>query len=211
MTDLFPPWPLFSAFILASLVLTLTPGPCVLYILMRSLVHGRRPGLISVAGVAIGNLGNAVIASVGLAALFAVSSPAYWIFKYAGAGYLLYLGLRMFLTPADETATPLPQEVRSRRIFRDAFLVALLNPKTTLFFAAFLPQFLDPAGPPGWQSLRLGFLFVAIAAITDSAYAIAAGRLATIMGRSEGLRRLGRYLAGGVFIGLGLLAGFGLQ
>lgn len=210
MTDLFPPWPLFSAFILASLVLSLTPGPCVLYILMRSLVQGRRLGLISVAGVAIGNLGNAVIASVGLAALFAVASPAFWVVKYAGAGYLLYLGMRMFPTPAAEMTSPRPQEARSRRIFRDAFLVALLNPKTTLFFAAFLPQFLHPAGPPGWPSLRLGFLFVVIAAITDSAYAIAAGRLATMMGRSAGLRRLGRSLAGGVLIGLGLLAGFGL-
>ncbi|MEF8716028.1 MAG: LysE family transporter, partial [Accumulibacter sp.] len=91
MTDLFPPWPILSAFLFASLVLAITPGPGVLYIVTRSLVQGRRSGLVSVAGVALGNLGNALAASVGLAALFAASSLAFAVVKYAGALYLFYL------------------------------------------------------------------------------------------------------------------------
>ena len=95
MTDLFPPWPLCSAFLLASFVLAVIPGPGVLYIVTRSLVQGRQSGLVSVAGVALGNLGNALAASVGLAALFAVSSLAFSVVKYAGALYLVYLGAQM--------------------------------------------------------------------------------------------------------------------
>ncbi len=148
MTSLFPPWPLFSAFVLASLVLALTPGPGVFYIVTRSIVEGRRSGLVSVAGVALGNLGNALAASVGLAALFALSSLAFTIVQYAGALYLVYLGVQMLRTPPAELSAPAPAAAARGRIFRDGFVVALLNPKTTLFFAAFLPQFLSPAVPP---------------------------------------------------------------
>jgi len=95
MIDLFPPWPLFSAFLLASLVLAVTPGPGVLYIVTRTLVQGCRFGLASVAGIALGNLGNALAASVGLAALFAISTFAFSVVKYAGALYLIYLGVQM--------------------------------------------------------------------------------------------------------------------
>jgi threonine/homoserine/homoserine lactone efflux protein len=170
MTSLFPPWPLFSAFVMASLVLAVTPGPGVFYIVTRSIVQGRRSGLVSVAGVALGNLGNALAASVGLAALFAVSSLAFTIVKYAGALYLVYLGVQMLRTPHAEPSAPAPAVATLGRIFRDGFVVALLNPKTTLFFAAFLPQFLSPAVSPVLQSMALGALFVAIAALTDSAY-----------------------------------------
>jgi threonine/homoserine/homoserine lactone efflux protein len=89
------------------------------------------------------------------------------------------------------------------RVFRDGFVVALLNPKTTVFFAAFLPQFLSLNAPPIWQGMALGFLFVAIAAVTDSAYALAAGALAPTL-RGDGVRTMGRRLGGAVFIGLGV-------
>ncbi|MEF8749382.1 MAG: LysE family translocator [Candidatus Accumulibacter propinquus] len=113
MTSLFPPWPLFSAFVLASLVLAVTPGPGVFYIVTRSIVQGRRSGLVSVAGVALGNLGNALAASVGLAALFAVSSLAFTIVKYAGALYLVYLGVQMLRTPPPSCRRPRRQRRRS--------------------------------------------------------------------------------------------------
>lgn len=203
MTDLFPPWPLFSAFLLASFVLAVTPGPGVLYIVTRSLVQGRRSGVVSVAGVALGNLGNALAASVGLAALFAVSSLAFTVVKYAGALYLLYLGAQMLRSPKIGDASTLPGAASLRRVFRDGFVVALLNPKTTVFFAAFLPQFLSPNAPPMLQSMVLGSLFVVIAAITDSAYALAAGAAAPVL-RGNLVRHVGRRLAGGVFIGLGV-------
>lgn len=203
MTDLFPPWPLFSAFLFASLVLAVTPGPGVLYIIMRSLVQGRRSGLVSVAGVALGNLGNAFAASVGLAALFAVSSLAFSAVKYAGALYLVYLGVQMLRSSPAENSGSIPAVASLTRVFRDGFVVALLNPKTTVFFAAFLPQFLSPVAPPMFQSVALGFLFVAIAAVTDSAYALAAGVVAPTL-RGSVSRRMGRRLGGGVFIGLGV-------
>lgn len=202
MTDLLPPWPLFSAFLLASFVLAITPGPGVLYIVTRSLVQGRRSGLVSVAGVALGNLGNAFAASVGLAALFAVSSLAFSVVKYAGALYLVYLGVQMLRSSPLENSAAVPAAATLKHIFRDGFVVALLNPKTTVFFAAFLPQFLSTNAPPMFQSMALGSFFVAIAAITDSAYALAAGAAAPALGGV--VRRIGRRLGGGVFIGLGV-------
>lgn len=204
MTAPLPAWPLLSAFLVASLVLAVTPGPGVLYIVTRSVVQGRRAGLASVAGVALGNLGNACAAALGLAALFAVSSLAFAIVKYAGAAYLVWLGLRM-LRGTRETSPPGAADVVPlARLFRDGFVVALLNPKTTVFFAAFLPQFLDASAPMA-QGLLLGALFVAIAAVTDSAYALAAGAVAALL-QGEGSRRIGRGLCGSMFIGLGLFA-----
>ena len=203
MTDLFPPWPLFSAFLLASFVLAVTPGPVVIYVVTRSLVQGRRSGLVSVAGVALGNLGNALAASVGLAALFAISSIAFSVIKYAGALYLVYLGVQMLRASPVENSIAIPATVSLKRVFRDGFVVALLNPKTTVFFAAFLPQFLSAGAPPMVQGMVLGSLFVAIATITDSAYALAAGAAAPVL-RGNVIRRIGRRLGGGVFIGLGV-------
>lgn len=204
MTELLPSWPLFFAFLLASLVLAVTPGPGVFYVVTRSLVQGRRSGLVSVAGVALGNLGNALAASLGLAALFAVSAAAFMVVKYAGALYLVYLGVRMLRRAQDETPAALDRDAPLGRIFRDGFIVALLNPKTTVFFAAFLPQFLSPGVPPMLQTMALGALFVAIAAVTDSAYALAAGAIAPALARARGVRRFGRRLGGGMFIGLGV-------
>lgn len=203
MTDLFPPWPLFSAFLLASFVLAVTPGPVVIYVVTRSLVQGRRSGLVSVAGVALGNLGNALAASVGLAALFAISSIAFSVIKYAGALYLVYLGVQMLRASPVENSMAIPATVSLKRVFRDGFVVALLNPKTTVFFAAFLPQFLSAGASPMVQGMVLGSLFVAIATITDSAYALAAGAAAPAL-RGNVIRRIGRRLGGGVFIGLGV-------
>ena len=203
MTDLLPPWPLFSAFLLASLVLAITPGPGVLYIVTRSLAQGRRYGLVSVAGVALGNLGNALAASVGLAAVFAVSSLAFLVVKYAGALYLIYLGVKMLCAPAAASSVAAPVSAPLSRIFRDGSIVALLNPKTTVFFAAFLPQFLSATASPMLQSMALASLFVALAAVTDSAYALAAGAVAPVL-RGSGARHLGRRLGGGMFIGLGV-------
>ncbi len=207
MTELLPPWSLFSAFLVASLVLAITPGPGVLYIVTRSLVQGRRYGLVSVAGVALGNLGNALAASVGLAAVFAISSLAFSVVKYAGALYLIYLGVQMLRSSTAESPASMPSHAPMERVFCDGFIVALLNPKTTVFFAAFLPQFLSADGSPIFQSVALGSLFVAIAAVTDSAYALAAGTVAPAL-RGTGVHRIGRRLGAGVFIGLGVFTAF---
>ena len=193
-----------SAFLITSIILAVTPGPSVLYIVTRSLTQGRRFGLASVAGVALGNLGNAVGASIGLAAVFAVSALAFTLVKYLGALYLVYLGIHAVRAPQPDRASAMPAPASLRRIFRDGFIVALLNPKTAIFFAAFLPQFMNTESPAIVQSLTLGSVFVAIAATTDTAYALAAGALASVLTRARGVRSLGRYLTGGSFIGLGI-------
>lgn len=200
-----PEWPLLATFISASLLLAVTPGPGVLYIVGRSATQGRGAGLASVAGVALGNLANALIAAFGLSALFAVSSLAFDLVRYAGAAYLIYLGLRFLRDPVGAQSGALPP-VRLRRLFSDGLLVALLNPKTTLFFAAFLPQFMSHRAPPLPQSVALGSLFVAIALVTDSLYALAAGSIAPTLARAGQAMRAGRRLLGLALIGLGLFA-----
>ena len=201
-------WPLLAAFALASLVLAATPGPGVLYVVTRTLAQGRRAGLASVAGVAAGNLGNAMGASLGLAALLALSSLAFSVVKFAGAAYLMWLGiqaLRAGSVAVAAAASPAHVDApRHRRIMRDGFLVALLNPKTALFFAAFLPQFIDPAGSAVLQSTLFGAAFVAIAACTDTVYVLAAGAAAPALGTLGRARALGRYATALVYFGLGL-------
>ena len=196
--------PLLSVFLLASLVLAVTPGPGVFYIVTRSLAQGRRAGLASVAGVAVGNLVNAIGAAVGLAALFAISSLAFSVVKYTGAAYLIYLGFQALRISQVSAAATISATSLSR-IFRDGCLVAMLNPKTALFFAAFLPQFMTASSPAMPQSVALGSLFVAIAVMTDTAYVLAAGIVAPLLSRRRDASAVGRYLPGGALIALGIL------
>ncbi|HCX33484.1 MAG TPA: LysE family translocator [Rhodocyclaceae bacterium] len=196
--------PSFPAFLAASLVLALTPGPVVLYLIARTLDRGRRAGLRSVAGVVLGNLCLAAGASLGLAALLAVSAAAFTAIRLAGAGYLIWLGIRALrgIGRPDRSAAG----DRTAGELRDGFLVAALNPKTALFFAAFLPQFIDPGAPVLDHSLGLGAVFVLIAAATDSAYVIAAGCAGSCLAAWGAARRAGRVAAAAVLIGLGMAA-----
>lgn len=157
-----------AAFVLASFVLAITPGPGVAYVVTRSIAQGRRAGLASVLGVALGNFGNAVGAALGLALVFAAAPTAFVGVKLAGAAYLAFLGVSALR--ADEAtkareATPASEG----RLVRDGFLVALLNPKTALFCAAFLPQFAGASAGAG-RSIALAAVFVGIAACTDAGY-----------------------------------------
>lgn len=206
-----PDTPLLLAFVGASLVLALTPGPAVVYIIARTVAQGRAGGLASVLGVALGNLANAIGAALGLAALFAVSSTAFTVVKWAGAAYLVYLGIRMWRAPAASADGPVPAVAAqsARRVFRDGFVVAVLNPKTTLFFAAFLPQFLDAHGSPLLQTLALGAVFCAIAGCTDILYVLLASLVGPRLSRASRHAVWGNRLAGTSFIGLGLLTALG--
>lgn len=208
MHHIIPGGAMLAAFLLSSLLLAVTPGPAVIYIVARTLGQGRLAGLASVAAVVAGNLVNVLAAALGLAALFAVSALAFSVFKYAGAAYLVYLGLRALRGRPAAAADPEPDGKGAglRRVFRDGFVVALFNPKTTLFFAAFLPQFMDPAIAALPQSIALGSLFVLIASITDCCYVLAAAAVLPLLSRSSGVQSAGRYLTGGALIGLGVLA-----
>jgi threonine/homoserine/homoserine lactone efflux protein len=196
--------PTLAVFLCASLVLAVTPGPGVVYIVTRTLAAGRRAGLASVGGVALGNLGNAAVASCGLAAVLAVSARAFTVVKLAGAAYLVYLGIRELRRARRAIAERTRPPVTGTRAFRDGFLVALLNPKTALFFGAFLPQFVDPSRAPLAQSLTLGAAFVAIAVGTDTLYVLAADRLGPGIARLGAQPAMTRF-AGFSFIALGLV------
>ena len=193
------------AFLAASFVLAATPGPGVLFIVTRTMRQGRGAGLASVGGVAFGNFGNAVGASIGLATLFAISSAASLFVKMAGAFDLIYLGLTALRTRPAGAAPDEVRDVPMFKIFKDGFWVALLNPKTAIFFAAFLPQFLQTSASTMSQSVVLGAAFVLIAMCTDTAYVLAAASVAPALGRLTRGAAMGRYLTAGVFIGLGLL------
>jgi threonine/homoserine/homoserine lactone efflux protein len=207
------------AFMGASLILAITPGPGVLFIVMRSVAQGRAVGLASVAGVALGNFGNALAAAVGLAALFAVSSVAFTVVKWAGAAYLIYLGVQQ-LREAAKAPIPAAQKdafssnfspKRNEKlgtVFRDGALVALFNPKTTIFFAAFLPQFMRADVSAVGQGIALGALFVLIAAVTDSVYALLASAIAPRVQRGVERARAGKIALGATFIGLGVMTAF---
>jgi threonine/homoserine/homoserine lactone efflux protein len=205
-----PDTPLLVAFVGASLVLALTPGPAVVYIVARTLAQGRASGVASIVGVALGNLANAVGAALGLAALFAISSAAFTLVKWAGAAYLVYLGVRLWREPAAAArGADAPPRQPLGKVFRDGFVVAALNPKTALFFAAFLPQFISPNGSPLAQTLSLGCVFVAIAACTDLGYVLAASLVAPRLARATKQAVWGNRLAGTSFIALGVLTALG--
>ena len=196
-----------ALFLGATLALAVTPGPAVLFIVARSMDQGRRAGLLTVLGIALGNLMHAAAAGLGLAALLVSSPLAFAAVRYLGAGYLVVLGARKLLGRAEATETA-PPALSSREALRQAFLVAVLNPKTALFFLAFLPQFADPSrGSLGFQMLVLGSLFVTTALLTDGAYALLAGGMGSWLRRHPAFGRVERHVSGIVFIGLGLLAG----
>jgi len=199
--------PNLPVFLLAALVLLLTPGPAVLYIVARSIDQGRRAGLVSVLSIETGNLVHVLAAALGLSALLLSSALAFSIVKYLGAAYLIYLGLRRLLArdPAQQVAGFQRQSLR--RIFRQGVVVAILNPKTALFFLAFLPQFVDPSrGSVTAQLLTLGCLFVLMAMVTDSAYALLAGSAGQWLKGTRSFVRAERYVVGSVYIGLGITA-----
>jgi threonine/homoserine/homoserine lactone efflux protein len=193
-------------FAIACVGLVLLPGPAVIYVVTRGVVHGRRGGLISVLGVETGNLVQVLAATVGLAAVVASSAEAFTIVKYLGAAYLVYLGTRALLGRGESTEEHLATARSDRRLYVDGLLVGTLNPKLALFLLAFLPQFVDPSLGPVWlQTLVLGILFNVIAAIGDSLFALAAASAGGRMRRWLRSRRLA-YASGFVYLGLGAVA-----
>jgi threonine/homoserine/homoserine lactone efflux protein len=194
-------------FLLAALGVLLIPGPAVLYIVTRSVAHGRKAGLASVLGIELATLCHAAAAAFGLSAILLTSSMAFSLVKYLGAGYLVYLGVRtIFTRSASPTRDDAPAPSLSQ-MFRKGFLVNLLNPKTALFFYAFLPQFVNPArGSSILQILVLGVLFVLLATMTDSTYALVSSGVGRMITQQAGFQRIQKYVTGGIYILLGVAA-----
>ena len=193
------------AFVAASLVVLIAPGPAVLYILARSLSQGQRAGLVSVLGLSTGALVHVVAATLGVSAVLMASATAFGVVKVLGAAYLIYLGLRAILTRPEPAGSPAVTSRSMRRLFADGVVVNVLNPKIAVFFLAFLPQFVDPGrGPIPLQLLWLGMIYVGLALLTDGAYAVLAGRLRDRFGHRMAQSRWSRYASGAVYVGLGL-------
>ena len=199
--------PNLPIFLLAALILLLTPGPAVLYIVARSMDQGRLAGLVSVLSIEVGNSFHVLAATLGLSAILLSSALAFTIVKYLGAAYLIYLGIRRLLTRDDGHEIARLQHQSLRRIFSQGVVVAALNPKTALFFLAFLPQFVDPSsGSVTLQLLTLGGLFVMMAIVTDGTYALLASTAGGWLKRNRSFLRTERYVVGSVYIGLGVTA-----
>jgi threonine/homoserine/homoserine lactone efflux protein len=197
-------------FVGAALVLLLVPGPAVLYIVARSMAQGRIAGFVSDLGIHSATLVHVLAAALGLSALLASSALAFSIVKYAGAAYLIWLGLKKIFGRADEVDADgnLPRHSHAR-LFRDGFIVNLLNPKTALFFLAFLPQFVEPErGHLVPQVVFLGLVFGVLGFITDGCYALLASTAGKWLRQSRRYLEVERYVSGTLFIGLGLTAAF---
>ena len=195
-----------ALFCLASVALAVVPGPAVTYIVTQSVDKGRRAGLVSALGVASGGLVHVVAATVGLSALIASSATAFTTVKLVGAVYLVAIGIRRILR-REEDAVVQPVPTPHRQLYVQGVVVNVLNPKTALFFLAFLPQFVDTSrGSVAAQVAFLGVLFALIAFTSDALYALLADLLAGKLRRSSGAAKLRRWVSGGIFIALGVSA-----
>ncbi len=196
-------------FSIAALVLFIIPGPAVLYIITRSLVGGRKAGMVSVAGIHAGSFVHIAAAVAGLSALLATSSVAFRAVKWAGAAYLVFLGVRAFLDRSQpEPDAPDTAPAPLGKVFRQGFVVNVLNPKTAVFFLAFVPQFIDPARGSTGQILILSALFILLGVISDGLYATVFGSVGERLTAARWWRT-GRWaVPGTMYTGLGLFAAF---
>jgi threonine/homoserine/homoserine lactone efflux protein len=198
-----------ALFVGASLALLVVPGPAVLYIVTQSVSQGRRAGLASVCGITTGTLVHIAAATVGLSALLASSALGFDVVKYLGAAYLIVVGLRRLTGLERESEIAVPQARSLGRLYRQGIVVNVLNPKTALFFLAFLPQFVEPSRGAAWlQILLLGLLFACLGFLSDGTWAMVAGTLGDKLRRSTRFPGIQRYFSGAVFVGLGAVAAF---
>lgn len=192
-------------FSLAAAMLIVVPGPNVIYIVTRSISQGRNAGLVSAAAVQSGIFIHVLAAVLGISAVVASSAMALNALKYLGAAYLAYLGIRTLLSrEGDSTdAVPRPRAEGWKRIYAEGFFISTANPKVALFFLAFLPQFADPErGPVASQMLILGCIFLLIALLSDSAYALGAGALGAWLRQRPGVVRWQHRVTGLVYLAL---------
>jgi threonine/homoserine/homoserine lactone efflux protein len=196
-------------FFVAALALLLLPGPNVLFLVARGIEQGRRPALISTLSIGAGDLVHVMAAAAGLSALLRSSAAAFNVVKFLGAAYLIYLGIRTLLQRGSANAAHQPATASAPRVFAQGLMIAVFNPKTAIFFLAFFPQFIDPDHGAAWmQMLMLGACFVLLGIATNSGYALLAGTAGQWLKNSVGFQRSQRYIAGTVYIALGITTAF---
>ena len=193
----------FLLFALATFLLTVSPGPGVLYVTARSLTQGRSAGFASMFGIEAGEVIWLAAAAAGLAALLSSSAAALDLLRWCGAAYLVYLGVQRW---RHSEAPPVQQRAALGRIFAQGLVTQLLNPKVAVFFVAFLPQFLDPARPVPAQVAALGAVYIAIAVAVDASYVLAASAISRRFLTSRALQRRTGRLAAATYVALGVAA-----
>lgn len=195
----------FVIFLTSAVVLLAIPGPAVTYVVGRSIALGRGAGVVSALGIAVGTCFHAAAAAVGLSAILMSSVIAFGVVKYLGAAYLIYLGVQKLRREESFEVTSSAAAVKLSRVFGQGIVVNVLNPKTALFFFAFIPQFVNASrGPVAEQILFLGLLFAAMGVVSDSLWGVFAGTIADRLRGHRRWSRTERYLSGGILISLGL-------
>jgi threonine/homoserine/homoserine lactone efflux protein len=201
-------WSTLALFVSVASIMVFMPGPNTLYIIARSVQQGRLAGFLSSLGVQVGTMVHMAAAALGLSALLVSSSLAFQVVKYAGAVYLIYLGVRTLLSKEAIEKTKVHRSKLSR-VFYQGVVVNVLNPKTALFFFAFLPQFISPArGSVAIQVVLLGGILIFLGIVSDSIYALASGSIGNWLRGNLKFIRVQRYFAGSVYIGLGAATAF---
>jgi threonine/homoserine/homoserine lactone efflux protein len=197
----------YGLFILTALALLAIPGPAVLYVVSRSIDQGRSAGLASVAGITTGTFVHVALAAVGLSSLVLASRVAFDGVRYAGAAYLIFLGVRRLITRhTDDGVQAAPPRTRAD-LYRQGVVVNLTNPKTIVFIFAFIPQFVDVGAGYVWlQITALGITFASLGFLSDSCYAFVAGSIADRLRGTPVIARIERWFGGTILIGLGVAA-----
>jgi threonine/homoserine/homoserine lactone efflux protein len=194
----------FLAFLIAAFALNIAPGPDMLYVIGRSVGQGRKAGIVSSLGVFVGCWVHILAAAFGIAALLRSSPVAFNVVRYAGAAYLIYLGIRMLAQKTNLVSQQLKAESLTS-IFRQGAITNVLNPKVAMFFLAFLPQFIDPQrGSVALQIVVLGLIFNVGGTLVNLTVACAGGTLGELLRRNQSMARLQRRFTGLIFVGLGL-------
>jgi threonine/homoserine/homoserine lactone efflux protein len=193
-------------FMAASIALLVIPGPAVLFIVARSSAQGRRAGFVSVVGVHTASIVHVLAAVVGLSAVVVASAVAFTAVKFVGGLYLIYIGVKSIRAARRTHTVAMPALRPQRRLFGEAFIVNLLNPKVAIFFLAFLPQFVDRQHAPVWsQTLVLGVLYIGLGLCSDSMYVLVGAKVGQWLSGSAQRLRASRYAEGGILVGLGML------
>jgi threonine/homoserine/homoserine lactone efflux protein len=206
MVSLMPPLSTFPLFAAASVALLMLPGPAVLFIVARSGAQGRRAGLVSVLGVHTATIVHVLAAAAGLSAIVVASAFAFTVVKVFGGCYLIYIGIRTIRGARQLVPSAAPAHRTEKRIYAEAFVVNLFNPKTALFFLAFIPQFVERGHGPIWsQTMVLGGTFIAIGLCTDSLWAVIGASVGGWFNDRASRLKASRYAEGGILVGLGLL------
>lgn len=195
---------LFAGFVIAVVVLILMPGPIVTLVIANSLAYGQRTGLATVAGASSGNAVLVAAGAAGLTTLLALAADLFEVLRWAGVAYLVYLGLKQWRQVFTAGAIPaLPPMKSNKGVFWQGVVVAITNPKTLFFYAAFFPQFVDPALAVAPQLVAMSIAMIVIAVIFDSSYALLAGRVRGFFASARA-NRVRHGITGSLLLGTGL-------